>query len=168
MGYVEENHSEQVLPMAGGEPGVFQTVSYMRGFALAGASTPEVRAAAEEAVRPSAARDWPAEARAIEAWVRAHLRYTRDGLKVETLKTPQRALAEVRQYGRYLGDCDDASMLVAAMLLAVGHRPAFQVLGRGNVPHHVNVLDLTSKLILDPTGEPAGLFGYRRVYPVSD
>jgi hypothetical protein len=145
---------------------VAQTVSFMVRNALAGSSVPQLRAAAEEAVRGAPARRWDAEARAVEQWIRKRLRYTRDGFNVETLKTIPRMLRELARTRVIIGDCDDASTLAAAMLLAVGHQPALQILGRGKTPHHVNVLDTTSGVVVDPTGEPTGVFGYRRVYPV--
>jgi len=166
MGYIEEAEGAVVLPMAGGNDGVMQTISFMTRNALEGAALPELRAAAEEAVRGSPARRWDAEAAAVELWIRRHLRYTRDGLNVETLKTVPRMLSELKTTGVIMGDCDDASTLAAAMLLAVGHQVGFQVLGRGNTPHHVNVFDTTAGVQVDPTGEPTGFFGYRRVYPV--
>ena len=166
MGYIEEAEGAVVLPMAGGNDGVLQTISFMTRNALEGAAHPALRAAAEEAVRGAPARRWDAEAQAVERWIRRRLRYTRDGFNVETLKTVPRMLAELQSTGVIMGDCDDASTLAAAMLLAVGHQVGFQVLGRGNVPHHVNVLDTTSGVSVDPTGEPTGAFGYRRVYPV--
>jgi hypothetical protein len=98
--------------------------------------------------------------------VRERLRFTRDGFKVETLKTPQRMLQEIASYKKFVGDCDDASILVATLLLAVGHQPAFQVLGRGKVPHHVNVVDRTTGLMLDAAGNPTGAFQYRKLFPI--
>jgi len=167
LGYIEDTDKAEVIPLAGGEAGIWQTISHMRGFAVSASADPNIRQAAESALVGIASRDWPAEARAIERWVRARLHYVRDGLNIETLKSPQRMLAEIRSAGLAVGDCDDASMLAAALLLAVGHRPAFQVLGRGKVPHHVNVLDTTGGTVVDPTGEPSGSFGYRKVYAVA-
>lgn len=166
MGYIEESENAVVLPLAGGEPGTQQTVSFMIRNALDGASLPQVRALAESAVKGAPERDLAAEAQRIEKWVKGHLRYTRDGLNVEMLKTVPRILGEIQSQGYFMGDCDDASTLSAALLLSLGHQVGFQVLGRGNVPHHVNVYDASAGVQVDPTGEPTGNFGYRRVYPV--
>jgi len=166
MGYIEDNDRAQVLPMAGGESGIMQTISFMKTFALGASADPLVREAAEEVIRNVQQRAYGMEARMVESWIRKRLRYTRDGLNVETIKAPRRMLEELKKNGVMIGDCDDASTLAAALLLSLGHRPAFQVLGRGEVPHHVNVLDVTSGVVVDPTGEPRGSFGYRKVYLV--
>ncbi len=166
MGYVEAAFDTQVFPLSNGLQGTAETVAVMQRLALQGSATPQVREAAEKIIIRRAARDWKAEARAIEAWVQNHIRYTRDGLLVETLKSPQRMLRDIASQGLTLADCDDASILTAALLLSIGHAPAFQILGRNETPHHVNVLDKTSGLELDSTGEPTGTFNYRRVYNV--
>lgn len=158
-----------VLPLSDGLAGTRETVAMMQRLALHGAALPAVRNLAEKILRASgaAAKDWSAESRAVVGWVRNHMRYTRDGLTVETLKTVDRMVDDVARFGYVLADCDDASILTAALLLSLGHAPAFQVLGRGEQPHHVNVLDQTSGLELDATGEPRGPWGFREVYNVS-
>jgi hypothetical protein len=156
-----------VEPLADGLAGVDQTVLYMTRFAINGSQTPSIRMTAEGIVRGTPQRDFPGESRAIERWVRDRLRFTRDGLKVETLKTPQRMIQEIAAHGKFIGDCDDASILVATLLLAVGHAPSFQVLGRGSTPHHVNVLDRTTGLVVDASANPTGAFGYRKLYEVN-
>lgn len=164
--YREEEIQSDLIPLSGGIAGTEETIIYMQRLALQGSRLEKLRGLAEHLVRSLPARDYAAEAVAVENWVRAHLRFTRDGLLTETLKTPERMLNEVAAYSIFTGDCDDASILVAALLLALGHAPAFQVLGRGKMPHHVNVIDRTSGQVLDPTGNPAGAFGYVRAYDV--
>ena len=149
-----------------GMTGILETVQVMQRLARQGAATPAVREAAEHIVRSVPARDLQAEARAVESWIRVHLRYTRDGLDVETLKTPERMLAEIASQGKTIGDCDDAAVLGAALLLALGHAPQFTLLGKGEFPHHVVVEDLSSGRLLDPTAEPRGPWGYRRSFHV--
>jgi hypothetical protein len=166
MGYIEDPLGTGTEQMEPGYGGTLSTVVVMQRVATQATLDPEIRKLAEDIVRPLAQRDWKAEARAIEAWVRRGLRYTRDGLNVETLKTPRSLSDEFKAHGKFTGDCDDASMLVAALLLAVGHRPSFLLLGRKDVPHHVCVLDRTTGLTLDPTGEPRGPFGFRRAFDV--
>ena len=65
-----------------------------------------------------------AEVAAVQQWVRNNIRYTRDVAGVETLARPIDTLA-MRQ-----GDCDDQSMVVAALLLAIGHPCRFVAVGR--------------------------------------
>lgn len=86
----------------------------------------------------------------IFAWVRDHIRYTRDVAGVETVQRPVRTL-EYRQ-----GDCDDQVTLLAALLGSIGVRSRFKAVGFR--PHHfqhvyLEALDDTNgKWIgLDPT-----------------
>jgi hypothetical protein len=161
--------SSQVITLESGLAGTRQTVAYMIRLAAGESATAAVREAAERIVRGLPEKDWAAEARAVAEWVRTHMRYTRDGLETETLKTPTRMLREIASRGRACLDCDDAAVLIASILLSIGHAPAFEVLGRGRVPHHVRVLDKSTNLVLDPTvGEISGSggFGFREVYDV--
>jgi hypothetical protein len=52
---------------------------------------------------------------ALFQWVQRNVRYTKDPYRVEVLHTPRRML-ELRA-----GDCDDMTILLGAMLEAVGH-----------------------------------------------
>lgn len=71
------------------------------------------------------AKAYAAEARAIQNWVRNHIRYTRDVRNVETLTIPEKTL-EHKQ-----GDCDDQAMLVAALLESIGHPTRFRAIACG-------------------------------------
>lgn len=62
---------------------------------------------------PSSA--WVDQIRAIQQWVQSHVRYVRDPPDQELVQTPQKTL-EYRA-----GDCDDQSVLVCALLTAIGH-----------------------------------------------
>lgn len=166
MGYAAEVPLSELSILPSGELGTDVTVSRMGDLARLGTRSPDVRATAESIVRQLPARNWPAETRAVEEWIRKRLRFTRDGVRVETLKTPERMIGEINEHGLFIGDCDDAATLGAALLMSVGHPVAFQTLGRGGKPHHVNVLDRLSGLTVDPTGEPRGFFGYRKLYEV--
>lgn len=166
---ITESISTSVVPLSGGEAGTLQTVASMIQIAQSESATEAVRMAAEDAVRGVTPRNYRAEARAVERWVRDHIRYTRDGLRVETLKTPLRMLNEIRRYGKTCADCDDSSILTAALLLAIGHAPAFEVVGRGEVPQHVMVYDHTAGITLDSTiGETitGENFNYRKLFDV--
>lgn len=66
-----------------------------------------------------------AEARAVHGWVRDNVRYVRDIAGVETLHTAPRLLVD------RAGDCDDKSILIAALLASIGHRVRFVAVGFG-------------------------------------
>jgi hypothetical protein len=86
-----------------------------------------VRKVAEAIVKKVEPRDYEGEARAIHDWVKKHIRFTRDPLGVELVKTPRRLLmdyAAERKAGRpglILCDCDESSLLLAALLRSIGH-----------------------------------------------
>lgn len=64
-----------------------------------------------------------AEITALQHFVRDRIRYVRDVEGVETLQTPPYTL----QMGA--GDCDDKSILLATLLMAVGYKPQFLAVG---------------------------------------
>ncbi len=61
------------------------------------------------------AYDETGEVRAVYNWIQRNIRFTKDPLTKETLFPPQELL-KIRA-----GDCDDISMLMGAMLLALGY-----------------------------------------------
>jgi hypothetical protein len=63
-------------------------------------------------VRP---KDYLGEIKALFEWVQQHVRYTRDPFRVEVLHSARRMI-ELRA-----GDCDDMSIVLGAMLEAIGH-----------------------------------------------
>jgi transglutaminase-like putative cysteine protease len=71
-----------------------------------------------------AGKNYPAEVLAIHRWVQNNIRYTRDSVGQETVQTPEHT-AFVNQ----AGDCDDFSVLEAALLGALGHPTRFITIG---------------------------------------
>ena len=65
-----------------------------------------------ERVRP---KDYLGEVKALFEWVQQNVRYTKDTFRVEVLHSARRML-ELRA-----GDCDDFSIVLGAMLEAIGH-----------------------------------------------
>lgn len=63
------------------------------------------------------------EAKVIHAFVRDRVRYVRDPRGVETITTPEKMLELMT------GDCDDKSILCAALLEAIGHPTRFVAVG---------------------------------------
>jgi hypothetical protein len=60
-------------------------------------------------------KDYRGEIKALFEWVQQNVRYTKDPVRVEMLHSPRRML-ELRA-----GDCDDMTILLGAMLEAIGH-----------------------------------------------
>lgn len=82
-------------------------------------------------------KDFHGEARRLFEYVRDRIRYVKDIDGVETLHPPEWVL----KLGA--GDCDDKSILLAALLLSIGHTPRFiAVAFEPDVFSHVWVQDL--------------------------
>jgi hypothetical protein len=100
-----------------GYAGTLATVDHVIELIRRGAKDFHVRQAAigilrRRDVRP---KDYLGEIKALFEWVQRNVRYTRDPCRVEVLHSPRRML-QLRA-----GDCDDMSILLGAMLEAIGH-----------------------------------------------
>lgn len=103
--------------IAKGWRGTLQTVQHVQALIRAGAKDFYVRQKAidillEKRVKP---KDYLGEIQALFEWVQRHIRYTKDTVQVEVLHSAKRML-ELRA-----GDCDDMTILLGAMLEAIGH-----------------------------------------------
>ncbi|MCI0695249.1 transglutaminase-like domain-containing protein [candidate division KSB1 bacterium] len=100
-----------------GYAGTLKTVEHIAKLIKEGAKDFCVRQKAidvlfEYGIRP---KDYRGEIRTLFEWVKNNIRYTRDIHRVELLHTPRRML-ELRA-----GDCDDMTILLAAMIKSIGH-----------------------------------------------
>jgi hypothetical protein len=108
-----------------GYQGTKRTLEHMSQLIRAGTRDFHVRQKAidillERKVRP---KDYLGEIKALFEWVQSNIRYTRDPFRVELLHSPRRML-ELRA-----GDCDDISVVLAAMLEALGHPTRLVLVG---------------------------------------
>jgi hypothetical protein len=108
-----------------GWPGTQQTIQHVQALIRAGAKEFYVRQKAidillEKQVKP---KDYLAEIKALFEWVQQHVRYTKDPFHVEVLHSARRML-ELRA-----GDCDDMTILLGAMLEAIGHPVRLVIIG---------------------------------------
>lgn len=97
--------------------GTQKTTEHVQALIRAGAKDFSVRQKAidillEKEVKP---KDYLGEIKAVFEWVQRHIRYTKDTFQVEVLHSARRML-ELRA-----GDCDDMTILLGAMLEAIGH-----------------------------------------------
>jgi hypothetical protein len=102
-------------PLLGGDAGVAQTIQQMRGLVDAALRDPSTIRLATDIVRGVPAFDDYSEAKALYEWVRGNIRFTKDPVGKEKLYPPA-DLLEIRA-----GDCDDISMLLGTLLMAVGY-----------------------------------------------
>ena len=138
-----------LVPLADGESGIFQTIRTMRQMVSDYKLDPDMRAAAIGVVFQYPAQDDLAEACALYDYVRDCIRYVKDISGVETLATPDKTLV------MQVGDCDDQSVLLATMLEAVGYPTRFIVAGYNEpgVFEHVYLEALVGDewIAMDPT-----------------
>jgi hypothetical protein len=108
-----------------GSQGTLKTVEHVQTLIRAGAKDFSVRQKAidillEKQVKP---KDYLGEIKALFEWVQRHIRYTKDTFHVEVLHSARRML-ELRA-----GDCDDMTILLGAMLEAIGHPVRLVIIG---------------------------------------
>jgi hypothetical protein len=117
-----------------GDAGVEQTINHMRTLVDEALRDPAINRLARDIVRGTPAFDDYAEANALYSWVRQNIRFTKDPVNKETLYPPAELL-QIRA-----GDCDDISMLLGTLLMAVGY-PArlMTVAANGDEFSHVYV-----------------------------
>lgn len=133
-----------------GVAGTRATLAAMRQAAIQGHTTLEVRHLAESIIENVPDKDFKGELEAIQEWVKANIRYTRDPTYAETLKLPH-ALLEDRQ-----GDCDDQATLVAALALSIGFKPRFVAVAvdrAGSFDHVYTEVKLGTKWVSVETTE---------------
>lgn len=111
-----------------GPAGVAATLKAMVKLAREYKKDSGVREVAARLVRDLPQYDRGGEVRALHAFVRDSIRYTNDIRGVETLQTPRVTL----ETG--VGDCDDKSTLLAALLEAIGKKTRFVAVGMNARP----------------------------------
>jgi Transglutaminase-like superfamily len=158
-------------PLMSGDAGVEQTINQMRSLVDDALRDPAIIRMATDIVRSVPAFDDYAEANALYDWVRRNIRFTKDPVNKEKLYPPAELL-KIRA-----GDCDDISMLLGTLLMAVGY-PArlMTVAANGDEFSHVYVeANLNGQWIpLDPArydsqfGVPPPAFTRARWWSLSD
>lgn len=108
-------YSATLTATPGGAAGNFHTLALMRRMIDAGAVDPRVMSAAHSIIWLQPERDELAEACALYEYVRDCVRYVRDVAGVETLCDPAMTLQ------RQVGDCDDQTVLMCALLESCGY-----------------------------------------------
>ena len=118
--------------LAGGQSGTAQTLKVMARLAKEGAKDPGVIQLASQLVRSVPQYDRVGEVSALHGFVRDAIRYTNDPIDLELVRDPRTIL----EMG--VGDCDDKSILLVALLRCIG-RPgrfvAIQMAGMSGFSH---------------------------------
>lgn len=154
----------------GGDPGIAQTVGAIKTAIYKSLRDPaqRIRARAESIIRSNSIpeRDENAEIKALAQFVQDHFHYVHDPTGLEYVKAPEYIDDEIRNYGYFLGDCDDAAGYLAALLKSLGFRTNLTVIANPKNPtqnfSHIYVQAYSTKLqkwiSLDMTakGKPLG------------
>lgn len=154
----------------GGDPGILQTVGAIKSAIYAALRDPlqQIRTRAESIIRNNSIpeRDENSEIKAIAQFVQDRFHYVHDPTGLEYVKSPEVIDTEIRNYGYFLGDCDDAAGYLAALLKAMGFKTALTVIANPKNPKqnfsHIYVQSYSQKLdrwiTLDMTakGKPLG------------
>lgn len=155
-------------PLFGGNYGIFQTVNRMKALVYSSMRIPSqpIRVRAENLLHYVQERDEVEEIRTLFNFVQGHFHYINDPYDIELIKSPEVSDAEIDRTGFFMGDCDDASTYLAALLKSVGYQPYFALAaptdtGSFDLSHvYVKVVipSLDQWVTLDPTarGKPFG------------
>jgi len=112
-------------------PGYFgnlETVDKIKLVARARSRDPRVRELALRVLQLAGVKsqNYIGEAIALAKYIQKKVRYVRDINGVETLHDPVTLIDQITR-GEAQGDCDDMSLLLATMLLSVGHQPFVRI-----------------------------------------
>jgi hypothetical protein len=143
----------EIVQLADGWAGTDLTVQRIADLVHQSLLHPIVVTTARSLVRDLPDRDNDAEIAAVSRFVRSRIRYTNEG--VETLTAPWLMLEEIQKHGRYAADCDEAVLLWASLLRALGLRVRADVISQrqDQIANHIyaEVFSKTHGWIADDT-----------------
>jgi len=126
----------RTLPLLmGGDVQTRITLRVMRDLAGRALRDPVILDAAVQAVRGVDGRDVPAQIAALRSWLARRIQFLRDpDIEGDVLRTPRYLLDHLHRDGVARADCDDVSMLTAALGKSIGiparfHAVAFEPRG---------------------------------------
>lgn len=124
--------------LSGGDAGIFQRVYHAKQLVKKSLreSAQTVRKRAETILANTRERDERGEVETIFQWVKSRFHYFHDPTGLEYFKSPEYADKEIDTSGNgtFNGDCDDASIYLAALLMSVGYRVEFVTITPQNEP----------------------------------
>lgn len=143
-------------PIAAGDDGIKATLYAMRRIVRESLTIPAVRQTAVNIAGREAPGQLPPIVSALGAWARGAFHFMRDPYGVETLHRPEWQLAQLRERGKILVDCDDAAIMVAALGESIGIPARFVAVAffdrRADFSHvWTELYDGNGWRIIDPT-----------------
>lgn len=128
-----------------GQFGNIETIKFMKQVARLRSGHPLIRKFALNILQdyqvPS--NNYLDEARAIGDYVKKRVRYVRDPDDIEYLQDPLDLIQQMKN-NEAQGDCDDMALLIASLLLSIGHQPSFGAVRYRNTTgpyNHIYVVD---------------------------
>ena len=115
---------------------MYQTVSHLKALIYQALHDPQarLRRRAESLLGPTVERDEEGETAALYDFVTRSLHYVNDPDDIELIKSPLLIDDEITSHGYFMGDCDDASGYLAALLKSVGYQPELVIVTPDNAP----------------------------------
>ena len=120
-----------------GEQGILEILAHMQRLVNRAYTNPYIRQLTVKAMGHCQPHDKRCQAASILAFIQRHMQFIRDPQDVEALIDPVAVAKEIAKGRKPYGDCDDFSMIIAAMLKSVGLPATFRAVGLngGNVSH---------------------------------
>lgn len=117
------------------------TLAVMAGMVRNRRADEKIRSTAHAVVSGCAPTDDVCRMRRLLGYVKSSVEFERDPVDVEGLTDPALLLERIAQHGTARGDCDDAAILLSALLESIGVRTRFIALSirRDGRFHHVAV-----------------------------
>ena len=103
-----------------GDDGIRDTLYAMWALARQSLTSPEIRRTAVDIAAGEAPGRLAAIVTALDLWARDRFHFMRDPYRIEQLHRPEWMLAQMRERGKILVDCDDAALLMAALGESIG------------------------------------------------
>lgn len=148
-----EKITYSLMAIPNGREGIRATLKIMSKVVKKYKHNPYVRELALKLTKSLSQKNYPGEACAIHYFVRDQIRYVKDIRGIETIQTPLQTL-RLRQ-----GDCDDKSVLSAALLESLGHPTRFLAVGFSgkHLTHVITQTKIGEKWVSLETTEPVEL-----------
>jgi transglutaminase-like putative cysteine protease len=122
--------------LLGGDYGIYQTVSALKGLVNQALQDPTgaIRLRAESLIGGVAEKDDMGEVSALYNFVVQSLHYVDDPFEIELLKNPILIDKSITDTSSFMGDCDDASGYLAALLKSIGYAVQFVIVTPVDAP----------------------------------
>ena len=120
----------------GGDHGIYQTVSSLKSLVNQALRDPSgaIRLRAESLLSGVPERDDMAEVSSLYNFVVQSLHYVDDPYEIEMIKNPVLIDQSITDTGSFMGDCDDASGYLAALLKSIGYAVQFVIVTPADAP----------------------------------